>query len=156
MNYQELSKEELEKALKSLYANYDKLLEKLSFNGNYECICGSISKQITDFLRGIGIKANYMSGTYIGRGTEFSGGKVTSHCWVELWLKLKDVYYYQNSEIKVIIDGAYAQFFPFELTPRITRDKQRLTIFVNDKTAEQWYIGKEEDNWQWEQKKNAN
>jgi hypothetical protein len=149
-----MSKDELEKALKKLYENYEKLLEQINFNGKYECICGTISEKITDFFRNIGIKANYISGKYIGRGTEFSGGKSTSHCWVELNLKLKDIYPYQNSEIKVIIDGAYAQFFPFELTPRITRDKQRLTIFINDKTAEQWYIGFE-DNWRWEKEKNA-
>lgn len=144
MNYQELSKEELGKALETLCKNYEKLLEKLDFNGKYECICGRISEQITKFLKDIGIEAHYMDGKYLGRGTEFSGGKSgTSHCWVELWLKLKE----KNpsgigdKEIKVIIDGAYAQFFPFELTPRLTRDRQRLTIFINDKTAEQWYIG---------------
>lgn len=155
ISYQEITKVELEKALEKLYKNYAKLLEKINFNGNYECICGSISEKITDFFRENGIKAMYMAGTYYGRGTEFSGGeKGTGHCWVELWLRLKDVQneYLRAKEIKVIIDGAYAQFFPFELTPKATKDRQRLTLFINDKTAEEWYKG-HVDNWRWKDAK---
>jgi hypothetical protein len=153
INYQEITKAELEKALEKLDKNFVKLLEKINFNGNYECICGSISEKITDFLRENGIKAMYMAGTYYGRGTEFSGGeKGTGHCWVELWLRLKDniesKHLGQMKELKIIIDGAYAQFFPFELTPKATKERQRLTLFINDKTAEEWYKG-HVDNWRW-------
>jgi hypothetical protein len=144
MSYQEMRKEELDKALAKLYENYEKLLEAIGFDG-FECICGRISNQITKFLEKNGIKANLMSGMYSGRGTEFSGGQSgTSHCWVELCLKLKDCP--ETKEVKIIIDGAYAQFFP-HLTPRITRDKQRLMIFIDDKTAEEWYKGKIDTSW---------
>lgn len=144
MDYQEITKNELEKALEKLYQKYTKLLENIGFGEYNECICRNISEEITKFFKSeLGIQAKPMVGQYSGRGTEFSGGlSGTSHCWVELWLKLEDKY---ANEIKVIIDGAYAQFFPFELTPRITRDKQRLMIFINDKTAEEWYKGTIDD-----------
>jgi hypothetical protein len=156
MSYQEITKQDLEKTLEKLYQNYAKLLANIQFKGDFECICGMISEQITKFLREqLGIQANYMSGNYYGRGTEFSGGKSgTSHCWVELWLKLKE----ENPdgigdrELKVIIDGAYAQFFPFELTPKATKDRQRLMVFITDKTAEEWYKGSV-DNWRWKDAK---
>jgi hypothetical protein len=154
--YQEITRQELEKALEKLYENYAKLLAKIKFNGSYECICGNISEKITDFFRENGIKAHYMSGRYSGRGTEFSGGvNGTGHCWVELWIRLKDTesqYLGKMKELKVIIDGAYAQFFPFELTPKATKDRQRLMVFINDKTAEEWYKGSV-DNWRWKDAK---
>lgn len=147
MSYQEITKNELEKALEKLYENYAKLLKNIGFEWN-ECICGSISEEITKFFKSeLGIQAKPMLGKYSGRGTEFSGGQCgTTHCWVELCLKVinKDTLPTEK-EIKVIIDGAYAQFFPFELTPKVTRDRQRLMIFIDDKTAEEWYKGTIDD-----------
>jgi hypothetical protein len=148
MNYQEISKEEFEKVLKKLYAEYPSLLKAIHFNitekeswCSNEMICGSISEKITDFLQKLGIQAHCIHGSYEGRGTEFSGGKDgTSHCWVELWIRWRD----NDKEFKVIIDGAYAQFFPENLTPMVVRNAQRLTIFINDKKAEEWYKGKGE------------
>lgn len=148
MNYQEITLGELEKALEKLYQNYQKLLENIKFDG-CEYICGNISKEITRFLRRMGINANFMSGIYHGKGTEFSGGTFgTSHAWVEIpfKIKLRDEAF---KEIKIIIDGAYAQFFP-EITPKIIKDKQRLTIFVDDPRAEEWYKGNE-NNWRWQE-----
>lgn len=138
MEYQDITKEELEKMLNQLYENYSQLLNSFKFDGKYECICGTISDKIVNFFdKKLGFQAHYMDGTYHGRGTEFSGGKSgTGHCWVELWLRVRNSILDECKEIKVIIDGAYAQFFPFELTPRITRDRQRLMIFIDDKTAE--------------------
>lgn len=145
MSYQEMRKEELDKALAKLYENYEKLLEAIQFDG-FECVCGRISNQIAKFFNEMGIKADYITGTYKGRGTEFSGGESgTGHCWVELCLRLLDCY--ESKKVKIIIDGAYAQFFPTDLTPRITRDKQRLMIFIDDKTAEEWYKGNKGSTW---------
>ena len=148
--YQEITKKEFEGILKKLYKGYPSLLDAIHFDteddtvfSSSEMICGFISEKIVAFLQKLGVKeAHYIHGTYCGRGTEFSGGdNGTGHCWVELRLKLKDK---NEEQFKVIIDGAYAQFFPFDLTPRIVRNAQRLMIFIDDKKAEEWYQTKGE------------
>lgn len=145
-----LTPRQFEKLLHKLEKQFPTLLKKIGFNSTgytWETICGAISGEITDYLRGeLGVNASFMSGQYKGRGTEFSGGKKgTYHCWVELLVKLKKAYG-RKKPFSVIIDGAYAQFFPNSLTPRFIRDRMRLTIFIDDTTAKKWYKGQEDQN----------
>lgn len=145
-----LTKKQLWDLLDMLVKQYPKLLKKIGFRtGSSEWICGSISNQITKFLRTVvGIDARNYSGLYKGRGTEFSGGKTgTPHCWVEIYVKVTNHLRYgeKNKPFRVIIDGAYAQFFPDIFTPNPLKNRMRLTIFVKDPIAEKWYKGRELD-----------
>lgn len=138
---QNLTMQQLELVLKLLYKNYPNLLKKIHFRkGQYETICGNISEAIGEYLGELGLEIRNIHGKYKGRGSEFSGGsKGTWHCWIELWLNIKTEY--SSKAIDVIIDGAYAQFFPFKLTPIFVRDRVRLAVFINDKIARRWYKG---------------
>jgi hypothetical protein len=127
---------QLKGILEKVEIEYPNLLAQTSVHCG-ELICGEISRKIKTFLENLGLRVSYMDGEYKGRGTEFSGGKYgTSHCWVEMQVKLRD----QEQKLsKVIIDGAYAQFFPHELTTKKFRDRVRLMFFINDPVAEEWY-----------------
>lgn len=142
------------KLWKKLEKEYPSLLKRIGFSARstYETICGAISGEIHRFLReDLGIDARFVDGEYKGRGTEFSGGEEgTGHCWVELLVQIKSktrTWGFPKKPFKVIIDGAYAQFFPNEMTPKFIRDRMRLTIFMNDKVAEKWYKGRENHNY---------
>lgn len=137
--YQKITKEQIEEIFKILYKEYPSLLKQICFGYSCEQICGSISTKIALFLREhLGVEAHEMSGIYKGRGTAFSGGKSgTSHCWVELWIEV------ERKRITIIIDGAYAQFYPYSLTPKCIKDAIRLMVFLNDKEAQRWYKGSE-------------
>ena len=96
----------------------------------YECICGSIAGKIIAWL-----KKNYpeqadqfiyCDGTYIGLGSRATYG--TGHCWAEIKL----------NEGKIIIDGAYAQFFPDDTPPEV-KDRVRLAIFHPNDERQKWY-----------------
>lgn len=147
-----LTHDQFRKLWEKLEKRYPTLLQDIGFrkDSTYETICGSISREIVNYLRKeLGIEGRCMDGIYKGRGTEFSGTKRggTSHCWVEFLVRLPkskgtyglDTWGLPKGAFKVIIDGAYAQFFDERITPRIIRDRVRLMIFMNDKTAEKWY-----------------
>lgn len=142
-----LTPRQFEILLRKLEENFPKFLININFNQRYETICGMISDQIVKWLRTkIGIKAQFFSGKYRGRGTEFSGGKRgTYHCWVEIEVQLTK--HWIAKPFKVIIDGAYAQFFP-SLTPKFIRDRMRLMIFINDSIAQKWYKGSQDEHYE--------
>lgn len=100
----------------------------------YESICGMISSKIVGWMietfPEITPSVFYRDGLYVGPGTEYSGGPHgTSHCWVEITLEDKK---------RIIIDGAYAQFFPKETSPDI-KDRVRLAIFHPNDERQKWY-----------------
>jgi len=96
----------------------------------YESICGFISDKITKWIiknfPEMENKVMDVSGRYIGEGSRTGG---TYHCWVEVRIPAG----------KIIIDGAYAQFFPDEL-PMEIRDRIRLAIFYPTDHRQAWYV----------------
>ena len=139
MTIYSLTSKELVKIFNALEKAYPILLEQIGFKDGYpEQICGDISRAINDFLKNrLNVPSQLMSGTYKGRGTIFSGGRNgTDHAWIELKVRLKDAY--KRPVLRIIIDGAYAQFFPC-FTPKVIRDRVRLMVFFDDKTAQRWY-----------------
>jgi len=99
----------------------------------YESICTCMSAEITSWLVShfpeLKTKVRDMHGKYTGEGSEYSGTKErTFHCWVEI----------EVLDGKIIIDGAYAQFFPHEI-PKEIRDRIRLAIFFPNDTRQEWY-----------------
>jgi len=129
---------EIEIVLNRLRNEYYPKLYPLCFIGSLdnpiETICGDISNKITAWLNEnyhelVG-KICFRSGIYIGEGTEFSGGiRGTCHSWVEIQL---------DKDNKIIIDGAFAQFFPKE-TPLAIRKRVRLAIFYPQDERQKWY-----------------
>jgi len=131
-HHQWLTSLELNTLFTHLYKAYPDLLSSTNWdNGNFEEICGDITSRIARFLRKKGVEAHALEGKYNGRGC-LRGG--TYHCWVELWVTLL------GRDMTIIIDGAYAQFYPMK-TPSIVKDMVRLTIFYDDKEAQEWYEG---------------
>ncbi len=114
-----------------------KILPKISLKWG-EMVCGSVSQEIQRYLQNEEeVVCNFKTGTYRGRGTEYSGGKNgTSHCWVEIVCRL----FPRSKKIRVIIDGAYAQFFQQPFATNQFRNRVRLMIFVDDHIANRWYI----------------
>jgi len=115
---QKLNEQQLGKIIDSVITAFFRLLKSIYFEeGHAECICGSISAKIHRYLRRtLGVDAYFHTGTYRGRGSRFSCGddRGTGHCWVEFNFKFP-----RKSKPKtVIIDGAYAQFFP-SITPQV-------------------------------------
>lgn len=139
--YQKVSQIDLSSALDNLYRNFPRLLERIYFKEGetWETICGAISGEIASFLRrNEGLESHYCFGDYFGRGTQFSGGtKGTPHCWVELWIVMTRAGL-DNKRMRIIIDGAYAQFYP-TYTPLCIKRAVRLMIFINDPHANRWY-----------------
>lgn len=135
-----MTREELITILEKVEDKHAEFIRDTEFKFNTsEMICYSMSQKIAEFLTSIGIPAKFTEGTYLGRGTCFSGGDGgTYHCWVELQVLL-DNGYERYREMKVIIDGAYAQFFPYGLSPERFRNRIRLMFFIGDKEAEKWY-----------------
>ena len=139
--YQEVTWESLSKSLVALRKEYRNLLKFTSWKkGENEAFCWQIAEVVNKFLRTKqGLKSHIMTGTYTGRGTEFSGGKNgTGHFWVEFWGKAP--LGLDNKEYTLIIDGAYAQFYP-KYTPEPIKNKVRLMFFFDDPIAQDWYRG---------------
>jgi len=133
---------DIDSILEAIRKNYKKLYNEVMKENPYfaetkcEQICGCISGKIHSWL--IATFPNdsnhflYCSGRYVGKGTEYSGGRSgTYHCWVEIILP--------NRKDKIIIDGAYAQFFP-PSTPLEERERLRLRIFMPEELEESWYV----------------
>jgi len=132
---------DIEKILAELKMNYKKLhTQVMQENPFYakdksEMICGTISNKIHAWLIATypdySQYFHYCSGQYVGQGTEYSGGREgTYHCWVEILLP--------NRMDKIIIDGAFAQFYPPEI-PYEEKDHVRLRIFMPEEIGLTWY-----------------